>query len=81
MEDWWEEHGVRESLLISYPILEFFSYRHLPPKLAEVSQQFCSLAFTVAQDITATNEQEKFFCLRKILEAKDCAVRAILPKS
>lgn len=56
-------------------ILEFFDYGHLPPHLAAVSKPFADLAYKVAED---TEGAETTTCLRKLLEAKDCAVRATL---
>lgn len=57
-------------------LLKYFSYEHLPEPLAEVSRPFCELA----QQVAATLEgPEVTVCLRKLLEAKDCAVRAKLP--
>jgi hypothetical protein len=56
-------------------LLAFFSYEHLPPHLAEVSAPFCVLALQVADTLEGA---EATTCLRKLLEAKDCAVRARL---
>lgn len=56
-------------------LLAFFSYSHLPEDLQEVSLPFCELATTVAHTLTGA---EATVCLRKLLEAKDCAVRAKL---
>jgi hypothetical protein len=58
------------------PILQFFSYAHLPPALAEVSKPFCELAEHVEK--TLPMNAERTVALRKILEAKDAAVRAFL---
>ena len=56
-------------------ILQFFKYDHLPPHLQEVSKPFCELAHDVAEKYSGP---ETTVCLRKLLEAKDCAVRAKL---
>lgn len=58
------------------PILRFFHYTHLPPKLQAVSQQFCSLALFIVNG--TPRNAERTTALRKLLEAKDCAVRAAL---
>lgn len=58
-------------------ILPFFAYEHLPPHLQEVSKDFSELAY-----MTANRAPESYECaiaLRKLLEAKDAAVRAMLP--
>lgn len=61
-------------------LLKFFKYKHLPPELQEVSEPFCALAQTVAGLTIDETLQgpEVTVCLRKLLEAKDCAVRAAL---
>lgn len=59
-----------------HPILRFFHYRHLPPRLREVSQPFCAMAKLVVR--TLPRNAESSTALRKLLEAKDCAVRASL---
>jgi hypothetical protein len=58
------------------PILQFFAYDHLPPHLAAISQQFSLLAQAVV-DVLPRNP-ERTVALRKLLEAKDAAVRARL---
>lgn len=57
-------------------LLKFFTHRHLPEHLAEVSKPFSVLAESLAHKIEGP---ELTVCLRKLLEAKDCAVRAALP--
>lgn len=58
------------------PIMKFFKFNHLPEKLQEISGPFCSLAEQIDKSIP--NGPEKSVCLRKLLEAKDAAVRAVL---
>ena len=58
------------------PILQFFDYAHLPPALREVSEPFCELANTIVT--TLPRNPERSVALRKLLEAKDAAVRAAL---
>ena len=53
-------------------ILQYFTYKHLPPHLQEVSQPFCELAQRVAE---GGDGPEATVALRKLLEAKDAAVR------
>lgn len=57
-----------------YPILRYFHYEHLPPHLRAVSQPFCELAVTMCHLLPRNAETSTM--LRKLLEAKDCAVRA-----
>lgn len=59
-----------------YAILRFFAWEHLPPKLQQVSKPFGELAQQLARDLPQNEETEQ--ALRKLLEAKDCAVRASL---
>ena len=56
------------------PILRFFHYAHLPEKLRTRSQPFCSLAALMVR--TYPRNAERSVALRKLLEAKDAAVRA-----
>jgi len=58
------------------PILRFFKSEHLPPKLAAVSAPFQALAEDLDQRLP--DGPEKSAGLRKLLEAKDCCVRACL---
>ncbi len=59
-------------------LLQFFEYGHLPQHLQAISAPFCQLAAQV--DGNTPDNPEKTTALRKILEAKDCAVRALLFK-
>ena len=57
-------------------ILAYFKHSHLPPELQEVSQPFRVLAYELAN--RAPFNPETTVALRKLLEAKDAAVRAAL---
>ncbi len=59
-------------------MLQFFAYEHLPPHLQAVSKPFCELAHKIADELPGN--PERTVALRKLLEAKDCAVRALLYK-
>lgn len=68
-------------------ILQFFAYEHLPPHLQAVSRPFCDLAYLVADASKGTAPQfplprnpERTVSLRKLLEAKDAAVRTLVAK-
>lgn len=58
-------------------ILRYFEYEHLPPRLREASQPFFELAVDIWHS-TVYDQDEKEAALRKLLEAKDCFVRAHL---
>lgn len=58
-------------------VLQFFAYGHLPPRLQGTSQAFCELAAIVAG---LPDNPERAVALRKLLEAKDAAVRALIAK-
>lgn len=57
----------------SVQLLETFEYDHLPEHLQEISKQFHNLAWSMAQ-VTTSRGAERTTCLRKLREAKDCAV-------
>lgn len=57
-------------------MLRWFEFAHLPEKLAYVSAPFCQLAKDICERIPGG--PERTVCLRKLLEAKDAAVRAML---
>lgn len=68
-------------------ILQFFAYAHLPLAHQAISKPFCDLAQAI---VNGHGDEEAFFAdplprnpertvaLRKLLEAKDAAVRAFL---
>lgn len=58
-------------------IMQFFAFDHLPPHLQSVSSEFYDLACHV---MTLPRNPERTVALRKLLEAKDAAVRAKLAK-
>lgn len=58
------------------PILKYFAFEHLPPHLQEVSKPIGTLAREMAATLPPGPELSAG--LRKLLEAKDCFVRAKL---
>jgi hypothetical protein len=58
------------------PIMAYFKYEHLPAKLQVISAPICELASTMNNSLP--DSAEKTAGLRKLLEAKDCFVRANL---
>lgn len=60
------------------PLLKFFSHAHLKEgKLRDMSAAFTEFAGALAEAMPANAEAT--MALRKLLEAKDCAVRSLLP--
>jgi hypothetical protein len=59
-------------------LLQFFAYDHLPDHLRVHSEPFSALAERIVATLPANPERTT--ALRKLLEAKDCAVRARLFK-
>ena len=60
-------------------ILQFFAFAHLPEHLQEVSKTFCELAEEIVHNLP--RNPERTVALRKLLEAKDAAIRAKLAKA
>jgi hypothetical protein len=58
---------------------QFFVYKHLPEHLQEISKNFAELAKYIID--TLPENPERTTAMRKLLEAKDCAVRARLFKN
>lgn len=61
------------------PIMQFFTYQHLPTPLQAVSQPFAELANRIYE--TLPRNPERTVALRKLLEAKDAAVRSLVFKN
>jgi hypothetical protein len=57
-------------------MLKWFEFGHLPEHLQAMSRPFCDLANAICQQ--ADPGPERTVALRKLLEAKDAAVRAKL---
>lgn len=57
-------------------LLQFFKNDHLPVHLRTCAEAFEKLAFELAGNLPSNPEAT--MALRKLLEAKDCAVRAIV---
>lgn len=56
--------------------MKFFEYKHLPERLQDVSRPIGQLAEQMNKELP--DGAEKSAGLRKLLEAKDCFVRAKL---
>lgn len=61
------------------PIMQFFAYSHLPEHLQKMSRPFGQMAEHIVD--TLPRNPERTVALRKLLEAKDAAVRAALYKN
>jgi len=61
---------------MEYPIMKYFEYKHLPEHLQKISKPIGELPNRMNAKIE--NSAEKSAGLRKLLEAKDCLVRAAL---
>lgn len=59
-------------------LLQFFEFAHLPEAMQLVSKEFHGLAHKIVSSIP--RNPERTVALRKLLEAKDCAVRATIFK-
>lgn len=55
-------------------LMRWFEYSHLPEKMQQISKPICELALNL--DAILEECPEKTAGLRKLLEAKDCLVRA-----
>ena len=76
------------------PLLQFFEYKHLPPRLQMISAPFHDMAHNLCNTIERNPERtmalrklirseehtSELQSLRKLIEAKDCAVRAAIYK-
>lgn len=58
--------------------MQFFVFGHLPRDLQEVSRPFAEVAQQIIESIP--RNPERTVALRKLLEAKDAAVRAMVAK-
>jgi len=60
-------------------VLQYFTWSHLPENLQSVSEPCSRLAYLMVTTTDGTtNPAEVTVGLRKLLEAKDCFVRAML---
>jgi hypothetical protein len=78
---WVRNAGPREDNKMTEdqePMLQFFTFKHLPEHLQNTSAAFYSLAHEIVRELP--RNPERTVALRKLLEAKDCAIRAALFK-
>lgn len=60
-------------------VMQFFTWKHLPEELAEISKPFADMAAWIVATLPKNLERDK--ALDKLLEAKDAAVRARVAKT
>ena len=72
------EQPTNKGKAMTNNLLQFFTYEHLPAHLQEISKPFGELAHKLEEILPSNPEKTTTF--RKLLEAKDCAVRAQLFK-
>ena len=70
------EPVLTDEMIAEDHILAYFEYKHLPPHLQTISAPFAHLAILIHGQISRS--PERTVCFRKLLEAKDCAVRAAI---
>lgn len=68
----WEKPGIAPES----PLMKYFKYDHLPPKLQKISKYFYDLGWVIQRTLPENHQSDK--ALEKLLEAKDCAVRSVL---
>lgn len=64
-----------------FKVLKYFKYDHLPIHLQTVSKSFSDIAYNTVDrflDGEAHDPAETTVAIRKLLEAKDAAVRAMI---
>ena len=66
--------GFTEEQLAADPILRYFHFAHLPPQLQVISVKFYEIVCELLALLP--RNAERTVALRKLLEAKDAAVRA-----
>ena len=59
-------------------ILQFFAFDHLPEHLQTFSKPFSDLAHQIVERVP--RNPERTVALRKLLEAKDATVRAVVAR-
>lgn len=62
---------------MEHRLMRYFAYSHLPERLQDVSRPFCEMAEALLT-LDCSDLAEQTVALRKLLEAKDAAVRSVL---
>lgn len=74
----WNNLTEFEKLCTKDPMIQFFAFDHLPEHLRVVSANFAQLAGGIVNSLP--KNPERTVALRKLLEAKDAAVRSVIYK-
>lgn len=78
LDDMEENQSNIEAFLVEDRVGQFFKFNHLPKGLLrDTSKSFACMARMIME--TVPSNAERTVALRKLLEAKDAAVRACLP--
>ena len=67
---------MRNDQVETQRLLRFFEYDHLPPRLQQAAAPCHAIAHSLMRRLPPSTETN--VGLRKLLEAKDCFVRAVL---
>jgi hypothetical protein len=67
---------ITDEMIEAESMLRWFTYDHLPERLKWASIVFAGAAVAAVELLPRC--PERTVCLRKLLEAKDCAVRSLL---
>lgn len=59
------------------PMIQWFTYSHLSEPMRGISMSFSNMAYEIIDRIPRS--AERTVALRKLLESKDAAVRAVVP--
>lgn len=70
---------ISDEAIAAEPMLQLFRWSHLPPHLQAASRPFGELALRLVE--TTPRNPERTVALRKLREAKDCAITALLWKA
>ena len=84
INDWHNVIVMKTNLSSTYgktldPIMQYFEYEHLPEHLQPISKEISLVAYYMHDSVPECEERK--VGLRKLLEAKDCFVRAAIEGS
>ncbi|MFA4972220.1 MAG: hypothetical protein WC683_06375 [bacterium] len=65
--------------MAEHPMMRWFEYKHLPMHLQAISRIFHQAATSLCEAVASCEERD--VALRKLIEAKDAAVRAAIERN